>query len=61
MNPTISIRETPIVETFILDYDDNNLYGEIIEVEFLKFLRVEKKFNSLVDLKNDINSLLCKL
>ena len=61
VNPTISIRETPIVETFILDYDDNNLYGEIIEVEFLKFLRVEKKFNSLVDLKNDINSLLCKL
>lgn len=61
VNPTISISENPIVETFILNYDGGSLYGEIVEVKFLKFLRAEKKFNSLVELKDDINSLLCKI
>lgn len=61
MNPTISISENPIVETFILNYDGGSLYGETVEVKFLKFLRAEKKFNSIRELKDDINSLLCKI
>lgn len=61
VNPTVNMSGKPIVETFILNYNGGSLYGEIVEVKFLKFLRAEKKFNSLVALKDDINSLLCKI
>lgn len=61
VSPTISIGEPPMVETFILDYDRSKLYGETVEVKFLKFLRAEKKFSSLLELKDDISSLLCKI
>lgn len=51
-NPTFS-NPTPSIETHILNFN-KNLYGEIIKIEFIKRLRDEKKFNSLLDLKNQI-------
>lgn len=48
------------IETHILGFDEN-IYGKKIELEFIKFIRNEKKFNSIEDLKKsidkDINSI----
>lgn len=58
MRPTVD-GKAPICETHILDFD-GNLYGKQITVEFLEFLRSERKFNSLDELsaqvKKDIES-----
>lgn len=61
VRPTFSINKDTTVETFILDYNGGSLYGNTIELEFLKFLREEKKFKSLLELRKDINNLLCKI
>ncbi|MBF0713876.1 bifunctional riboflavin kinase/FAD synthetase [Gemella sp. GH3] len=49
-NPTVSNLDKIFVETHILDFD-KEIYGEFIELEFYKFIRSEKKFNNLDDLK----------
>jgi riboflavin kinase/FMN adenylyltransferase len=41
------------IETHILNYD-NDLYGEIIEVKLLGFIRPEKKFNNFEELSQQI-------
>lgn len=41
------------VEPWLLDFD-GNLYGKVITLEFHKFLRPERKFDSLEELKNQI-------
>ena len=43
------------VEPWILDFD-GDLYGETLELEFHKFLRPERKFDSLEELKAQIQS-----
>lgn len=48
MRPTVN-GALPICETHILDFN-GNLYGKRISVEFLKFIRPEKKFDSLDEL-----------
>ena len=40
-------------ETHVLDFNDN-IYGKVIEIELVKFIRNEKKFNSLNELKAQI-------
>jgi riboflavin kinase/FMN adenylyltransferase len=47
-NPTVG-GKNKVIETFLLDFEDN-LYDEIIEVQFLKWLRQEQKFQSLEEL-----------
>ncbi|MCE9501483.1 MAG: bifunctional riboflavin kinase/FAD synthetase [Leptospira sp.] len=47
-NPTFG-NEAMSIETYILDFEEN-LYGEIIKVEFLRRLRDEIKFSSVDDL-----------
>lgn len=42
-------------ETHILDYDGPDLYGEILEVKFIKYLREEKKFPNVNQLVTQIN------
>ncbi|TVP94217.1 MAG: bifunctional riboflavin kinase/FAD synthetase [Acholeplasmatales bacterium] len=42
-NPTLNRNNALSVETYLFDFDDN-LYGETIEVRFLKRLRDEQKF-----------------
>ncbi len=35
----------PVLEVFLFDFDDN-LYGKVIEVEFIDFIRADRKFDS---------------
>ena len=41
------------VEPWLLDFD-GDLYGKTLTLEFYAFLRPEKKFDSLEDLKTEI-------
>ena len=50
--PTVDGHHTT-VEPWILDFTDD-LYGKEITVEFYKFLRAEKKFENLEELKAEI-------
>lgn len=49
-NPTVGILEERIVETYIGGFDQD-IYGKTIEVSFISYLRDERKFESLEDLK----------
>lgn len=54
VKPTIKGERKPLAETHILDFD-GDLYNEYIEVEFCKFIRSEKKFSSVEELKKQIS------
>jgi len=43
--PTFSENDKVSIESYILDYD-GDLYGKYVRVEFYKYLRPEKKFDS---------------
>ena len=51
--PTVRNDKEPILEVHLLDCDQE-LYGRTVEVVFEEFIRQEKQFNSLDDLKNQI-------
>lgn len=51
-NPTVN-GEVLTVETYILDFH-KDIYGEQINVSFIKKIRDNKKFNSLEELKNQL-------
>lgn len=55
VRPTVSQSEKPIAETHIIGFD-GDLYGQSIKVELKGFIRDEKKFSSLDDLKAQIHS-----
>lgn len=50
--PTVDISEKNI-ETYIAEYD-GDLYGKVVEVQFLKYLREIKRFDSLKELKEQL-------
>ncbi|MCL1877457.1 MAG: bifunctional riboflavin kinase/FAD synthetase [Defluviitaleaceae bacterium] len=52
--PTVSDGEGISVETHIWEAAPGELYGTQIKVEFLRFIRAEKKFASLDELKGQI-------
>lgn len=52
-NPTVSDEKQIRVETHLFDFNQD-VYGKEIRVEFLKFLRDEKKFINLEELKKQI-------
>ena len=52
VKPTIGIYQ-PLSETFIIGFS-GNLYGSKIRVNFCEFIRPERKFQNLDDLKNQI-------
>lgn len=52
IRPTIN-GKTPVLETHIIDFD-KEIYGKKIKVQFDKMIRFEQKFNSLGDLKSQI-------
>jgi riboflavin kinase/FMN adenylyltransferase len=55
VKPTVSESlDTPILEIYLLDFD-GDLYGQTINVEFTKFIRLERKFASLEELKSQID------
>lgn len=51
-NPTFGEKQR-ICETHILKFD-KNIYNKTIKIEFLKYLREERKFNSIFDLQSRI-------
>lgn len=53
VKPTVERDIKPLAETHILDFS-GDLYGKEIEVRFNKFIRDEKKFSSLDELKIQI-------
>ncbi len=60
IRPTISKEKNAVLETHILNFD-NNIYGETIEIKFIRMLRKEIKFNSVEELKTQIKSDISKI
>ncbi len=54
IKPTVSYGGSPLAETYI-DGFSGDIYGQTIKVELLDFLRPEKKFSSLEELKKQIS------
>ena len=54
IRPTVN-GSSPICETHIFDFH-GDLYGKTLTVEFIKFLRSERKFSSLDDLTEQIKT-----
>lgn len=52
-NPTVSSEDSIKAETHLLDCNED-LYGRKAEIKLFKYIRDEKKFNSLDELKNQI-------
>lgn len=55
VHPTIDKEEKPILEVHIPSFNEN-IYGKNVYVEFLDFIRKEKKFETTNELINQINS-----
>ena len=53
VHPTVGELAVPIIEVHIIDFD-GNIYGKDIFVEFIDYIRPEKKFESLEDLKKQL-------
>ena len=49
--PTVGLDTGVSIEAWILDFAEN-IYGQTIRVEFYRFLRPERKFSSLEELKD---------
>lgn len=54
VRPSVSLVNRPIAETYIIDYFGEELYGKHVKVSILKYIRGEKKFASLLQLKKAI-------
>jgi len=54
VKPTVTDDNKVYVETYIDGFDDD-IYGEFINVKLLDFIRKEKKFTSLEELKKQIS------
>ena len=52
-HPTISKLEENIVEAHILDFNEN-IYEKEVKVEFVDYLRDEKKFSTVEELINQL-------
>ena len=53
IRPTIVDDDSVTIETFLVDFD-GDLYGKELRVEFLRYLRGEKKFGSMAELHAQI-------
>ena len=53
-NPTFNKRDDISIECHLINFE-GDLYGETIEVEFLDFLREERKFANVAELTEQIN------
>lgn len=52
IKPTVG-SDKPVSETWILGYS-GNLYGKSVDVRLLEFIRAERKFSSITELKEQI-------
>jgi len=53
VKPTVGKEKAPLSETFILEYN-GDLYGRVIKVELERFIRPERKFESITELRRQI-------
>lgn len=53
IKPTVG-SDRPLAETWILSDKIHDLYGKTVEVSFIKFLRSERKFDGIDELKAEI-------
>ena len=59
LRPTFGSNGTRLVETHLLDFDED-LYGEIVTIELLSYLRPEMKFTGVEELTQQIEIDLTK-
>lgn len=53
VRPTVSEGQKLTLEVYFLDFE-GDLYGQSLKIKFLDFIRMEKKFNSVEELKRQI-------
>jgi riboflavin kinase/FMN adenylyltransferase len=53
IRPTVQDGDKVTVEGFLLDFD-GDLYGQTVRMEFYRYLRAEKKFDSLEALRSEV-------
>lgn len=53
--PTVDGKSKPNLEVHLLNYN-GSLYGRLITIEFIKKIRNEQRFDSLIQLKNQIQN-----
>lgn len=53
VKPTVG-SEAPLAETYIIDFDGSDLYGETAKISLISFIRPEMKFDSVDALKAQI-------
>ncbi|MBQ7540619.1 MAG: riboflavin biosynthesis protein RibF [Bacteroidaceae bacterium] len=51
--PTLDNGSNVSIEVHIIDYD-SNLYGSVLTLEFVKYIREERRFDSVDDLKRQL-------
>ena len=54
VKPTVGYKDSPLAETHIMDYD-GDLYGRTLRVSLLDFIRPERRFESVDELKNQLD------
>lgn len=53
--PTVDVKDAPItIEAHLLDFN-SDIYGQSLTLKFIKFLRPEKRFNSLEELSAQLS------
>jgi riboflavin kinase/FMN adenylyltransferase len=52
--PTFEAEADPLAETFVLNWS-GDLYGDVVRVRFLYHLREERRFQSIEELRAQIN------
>jgi len=55
MRPTVNGRQ-PVLEVHLLNYDGAEIYGRLMRVEFLQFIREERAFDGIDALKTQIET-----
>ncbi len=53
VKPTLAKKKQPIIEVHIKDFS-KDIYGKNVKIEFLRFVREEKKFDNMDELKKQI-------
>lgn len=54
VNPTVTNKEELSIETYIINFSEN-IYDEKLKIEFFERIRDEKRFNSILELKDQID------
>ena len=52
--PTISNKNTISIEVHIFNYYNFDLYAQFIEIEFVDYVRNERKFKNIEELKSQL-------